>query len=70
MQGITRELMVELVKAAAREVESRAEDLVGNGEGMSDLDIWLTFPLDGLPSIRVTREHKSKECFSVLLHRD
>lgn len=62
--------MVELVKAAGREVEQRAEDLVGNAEGLTELDIWLRFPLNELPTISVTRDHKSKECFDVLFHRD
>lgn len=62
--------MVEFVKAAGREVEWRAEDLVGSAEGMTELDIWLRFPLNELPTISVTRDHQSKECFNVLLHRD
>ena len=67
MRGITREQMVEIVKAAGREVERRAEDLVGDTEGMWDMDIWLRFPEDGLPRIDVSRSLASKECFDVLL---
>ena len=69
MKGTTREEMVALVKAAGREVEQRAEDLVGNADGMTDLDIWLRFPLRESPQITVTRDYKSKECFDVLLDR-
>ena len=59
--------MVELVKATGREVERRAEDLVGDTEGMYDMDIWLRFPEDELPRIDVTRSIASKECFDVIL---
>lgn len=59
--------MVELVKAAGREVVLRAEDLVGDTDGMWDMDIWLQFPEDGLPRIEVSRSLASKECFDVML---
>ena len=67
MRGITREQLVELVKAMGREVERRAEDLVGDTEDMYDMDIWLRFSEDGLPRIDVLRSIASKECFDVLL---
>jgi len=50
-----------------REVERRAEDLVGDTEGMQGIDIWLMFPDDELPSIEVSRSIASKECFDVIL---
>ena len=59
--------MVELVKAAGREVILRAEDLVGDTDGMWDMDIWLQFPEDDLPRIDVSRSLASKECFDVML---
>lgn len=59
--------MVELVKAMGREVERRAEDLVGDTDGMWDMDIWLRFPEDGLPRIDVSRSIASKECFDAIL---
>ncbi len=58
--------MVKLVKAIGWEVTERAEDLVGDTEGMWDMDIWLRFPDDGLPRIEVSRSIASKECFDVL----
>ena len=60
--------MIELVKAAGREVVLRAEDLVGDTDGMWDMDIWLRFPEDGLPRIDVSRSLASKECFDVILY--
>lgn len=59
--------MVELVKAAGREVVLRAEDLVGDTDGMWNMDIWLRFPEDGLPRIDVSRSLASKECFDAIL---
>ncbi len=58
---------MELVKAMGREVERRAEDLVGDAEGLCDIDIWLRFPEDELPRIDVSRSLASKECFDVML---
>ena len=53
-----------------RELESRAEDLVGDTEGMTDFDIWLSFPPNELPTIEVQRSLASKECFDVLLEQN
>lgn len=66
-----RELLVELVKATGQEVINRAEDLVGNGDLISDFDIWLRFHTDGrmaieCPTIEVTRSHYAKEAIEVL----
>lgn len=68
---VFRELLVKMVKAAGQEVIDRAEDLVGNGDLISDFDIWLRFPTDGrmfsgCPTIEVTRGHCAKECYKVL----
>jgi len=56
---------VKLVKAIGQEVIDRAEDLVGDTEGVTDFDIWLRFPPDSLPTIEVQRSLASKECFDV-----
>lgn len=66
-----RELLVEMVKASGQEVIDRAEDLVGDGEMLSDFDIWLRFPIDGLmfdgiPTIQVSKEYVSKNGFDVM----
>lgn len=70
-----RDNLVDMVKAAGQEVIDRAEDLVGNGELMTDFDIWLRFPLDGrmmtgCPTIEVTRSHVSKKSLDVLFGDD
>lgn len=69
-----RDTLVEMVKAAGQEVIDRAEDLVGNGDLITDFDIWLRFPMDGrimtgCPTIEVTRSHVSKKSCDVLFER-
>ena len=69
-----RKLLVEMVKAAGQDVIDRAEDLVGNGDLISDFDILLRFPTDGrmlsgCPTIEVTRSHCSKKCVDVLVKK-
>lgn len=65
-----RKMLVEMVKASGQELIDRAEDLVGNGDLISDFDIWIGFPtdgrmLDGCPTIEVTREHICKQSYNV-----
>jgi hypothetical protein len=69
-----RKQLVAMVKASAQEVIDRAEDLVGNGDLLSDFDIWLRFPtngrmLTGCPTIEVSKSYCSKNCLDVLLER-
>lgn len=66
MQGITREELVLMVKKVGLEVCERAEDLVGDGETLNDLDIWLRFRLNEMPEIEVTRCYMSREAIAVL----
>lgn len=70
-----RKLLVKMVKAAGQEVIDRAEDLVGNGELISDFEICLRFPTDGrmlsgCPTIDVSKSYCSKKCFDVLMEKD
>ena len=58
--------LIELVKASGQEVIDRAEDLVGKGDMITDFDIWLRFPVDGVPTIEVTRQHISRQGINVL----
>lgn len=64
-------MLVEMVKASGQEVIDRAEDLVGNGDMISNFDIWIRFSLnngiiDGCPTIEITRSHLSTNTFRVL----
>jgi len=66
-----REQLVDVVKAAGQEVIDRAEELVGQGELMTDFDIWLRFPLDGrmftaCPTIEVTKSYVNKKSCDVM----
>lgn len=61
------ERLVEQVKALGQEVIDRAEDLVGDGDLITDFDIWLRIPQDrSLPTIEVIRSHASHRCFDIL----
>lgn len=61
--------MVELVKAAGMEVIDRAETIVGDMDGMMDIDVWLKFPYDGLPEIEVSKNYKCKQAYKVFMNR-
>ena len=66
-----RKLLVDMVKASGQEIINRAEELVGEGDMISDFDIWLRFPIndrcmfESCPTVEVTRSHVSKESFKV-----
>ena len=63
-----KERLVEQVKALGQEVVDRAEDLVGDGDLLTDFDIWLRISADRsfLPTIEVTRSHASRRYLDVL----
>ena len=67
-----RERLVVAVKAAACDLFDRAEDLVGNGNLMTDFDIWIRFPqgYDTAPTIEVTKRYVSEKSNKVLLDDD
>lgn len=61
------ERLIEQVKALGQEVIDRAEDLVGEGDLITDFDIWLQFPQDrSFPTIEVTRSHASRRYLDIL----
>lgn len=67
-----RKKLVELVKASGQEVIDRAEELVGDGDLLTDFDIWLRFPLGetsiltSIPTIEVSKSYVSRNSFNVL----
>ena len=65
-----REKLIELVKASGQEIIDRAEDLVGDGDLITDFDIWLRFPSSECPTVEVTRSHASKRAFDVLVEQN
>ena len=69
MSEFTNEL-AELVKAAGQELIDRADDLVGQGNMLSDFEIHIRFPqpIDRPPTITITREYLSKNCIDILCH--
>ena len=70
-----RKLLVNMVKSAGQELIDRAEDLVGDGDLITDFDIFVHFPLDGrmlygAPTIEVTRSHISKMSLDAIVKFD
>lgn len=70
-----RKQLVELVKASGQEVIDRAEDLVGEGDALSEFDIRLRFSLgrtsivDSCPMIEVSKSYCSKNAITVLINQ-
>lgn len=69
-----RKILIEMVKASGQELIDRAEELVGEGDLITDFDIWLRFPTDGLmitgcPTVEVTKSHISKNAWEVIMNK-
>lgn len=62
--------LIELVKAMGQEVINRAEQIVGDGDLITDLSLWLRFPQDGYPTMEINREHASHEVIKTMTGRD
>lgn len=58
--------LVKLVKAMGQEVIDRAEQIVGDGDLITDLSLWLRFPQDSYPTLEINREHLSHETIKVI----
>ena len=52
------------IQALARDLEELAPDLVGSAGLITNFEIHLKFPSDGLPTIELIREHFGKTIFS------
>lgn len=66
-----KEQMVEIVKATGQELIDRAEELVGEGEAMTDFDICLNFPCGngviGYPEIQVNQKYINRKGLDVYI---
>ena len=62
--------LIELVKAMGQEVINRAEQIVGDGDLITDLSLWLRFPQDSFPTMEINREHASHEVIKIMTGRD
>ena len=60
-----KEYLKELVRAAGREIINRADDIVGNGDMISDLSLWVRFNQGEVPKIEISREHIIKESLNL-----
>ena len=57
------------IQSLARDVEEMAPDLVGNLGLITDFEIRLKFPLNGVPTIQLIREHIGKNNIESLQRR-
>ena len=67
-----KETLVNMVKACGEELIDRAEDLVGDGEMLTDFSIYINFPVsvcrfDGVPTIDVNKSYQPTKTTKVLL---
>lgn len=65
-----RKRLVAMVEASGQEVIDRAEELVGDGELLTDFDIWLRFPIPlgagiEVPTIEVNKAYVSRNTMRV-----
>lgn len=69
-----REQMVELVKAAGQELIDRAGEIVGEGEAITDFDIWLSFPIGKgkfeCPEIQVMKKYINRNALDVCVRKE
>lgn len=69
-----KEQMVEMVKATGQELIDRAEELVGEGEGTTDFDIWLSFPCGNgvisYPEIQVNQKYINRKGLDTYIRRE
>lgn len=70
LNGVGKEKLIRLVKAAGCEIINRAEDLVGDVDRLTDLDIWVRFDVQSIPVIEVTKRHQSQEMLRVMLEEE
>lgn len=70
-----RTCVVKMVKASGQEIIDKAEELVGNGERMTNLEIRIKIVKDGqlfgadYPDIEVTRGYVSSKAIDVIQDR-
>lgn len=62
--------LIELVKVMGQEVINRAEQIVGDGDLITDLSLWIRFPQDGYPTLEINREHASHEAVRIMTGHD
>ena len=69
--AVRKEILVNMVKGAGQELIDRAEDFVGDTLWMTDMDIFISIPvdLDGVPSISVDKKYTPKSMIEALTEK-
>ena len=61
-----RELLIGKIRAMAKDLDDLAPDLVGDADLITNFEIHLKFPPDGLPTIELVREHIGSRSLDLL----
>lgn len=70
--AVRKKILVNMVKGAGQELIDRAEDFVGDTLWMTDLDIFISIPvnLGDIPSISVDKKYTPKVMIEALTEKD
>ena len=61
---VRNEILADLIRGSAQDVIDMADQIAAvANEGLTDFDIWLRFPNDGIPSIEISSSMASKNCY-------
>lgn len=64
-----RKYLTEQIRSMGLELIDRAEDIVGNGDMMMELDIWLRFRDNEIPEIEVEKRYAAKRTIDLAMRR-
>jgi hypothetical protein len=64
-----RENLIQKIQALSKDLEKLAPGLVGDDDLMTNFELHLKFPPDGVPTITLMREHMGQEATRITFHR-
>ena len=50
----------EMLRAAAKELDERAEEMIGDVRGVTGVDIWIRLRPDSIPEIQVSKDYTTQ----------
>lgn len=61
---VRNEMLADLIRGSAKDLIDMADQIAAvTNDGLTDFDIWLRFPNDGLPTIETSSSMISKNCY-------
>ena len=64
-----RKYLTEQIRSMGLELIDRAEDIVGNGDMMMELDIWLRFRDNEIPELEVEKRYAAIRTIDLAMRR-